>query len=72
MLRVDGIDLVIAHLRAEKQVTACDDRFLVGERQLRASLSAAMDGSSPTEPVMPFNTRSAPEPAMALTACGPA
>lgn len=31
------IDLVIAHLRAEKQVTACDDRFLVGERQLRAS-----------------------------------
>ena len=37
MLRVDGIDLVIAHLRAEKQVTACDDRFLVGERQLRAS-----------------------------------
>ena len=34
---VDGIDLVIAHLRAEKQVTACDDRFLVGERQLRAS-----------------------------------
>ena len=37
MLRVDGIDLVIAHLRAEKQVTACDDRFLVGERQLRTS-----------------------------------
>ena len=24
-------------MRAEKQVTACDDRFLVGERQLRAS-----------------------------------
>ena len=34
--------------------------------------SAAMEGSSPMDPVMPFNTTSAPDPAMATTASGPA
>ncbi len=50
MLRVDGIDLVLAHLRAEKQVTACDYRLLVGQCQLEPAFSAAIDGSSPMEP----------------------
>ena len=50
-----------------------------GGTGLAAAMSAmdsgakdVMDGSRPMEPVMPLSTTSAPEPAMAITASGPA
>ncbi len=45
---------------------------LLAKANWEPACSAAMDGSSPIEPVMPFSTTSAPEPAMAITASGPA
>ena len=44
---------------------------LLANASWEPALSAAIDGSSPMEPVMPFNTTFAPEPAMAMTESGP-
>ena len=45
---------------------------LLANASWEPACSAAMDGSRPMEPVMPLSTTSAPEPAMAITASGPA
>ena len=41
MLGINRVDLLVTHLGAEEQMTACDHGFLVGQRQLRSRLQCS-------------------------------